>query len=415
MPIQIVRNDITKMECDAIVNAANPSLLGGGGVDGAIHRAAGRGLLEECSKLGGCETGQAKITGAYDLPCRYVIHTVGPVWQGGQSDEEKNLISCYRRSLELAEEYHCESVAFPLISAGAYGYPREQALQVAVSEISRFLTDHDMLVYIVVFDKGSFQISRKLIQDIAEYIDECYVEAHSMERGRSLSACPQEDAGGLFERNAFWAEEYLGQTKEDASGAETDAEQKRHGSWFARRKKSASVSEPLQPNAYRAGAASSAAPMMPTPLSMPQAAVKKVSQSVLAETSNTAAYMSLDEVVSQIDESFSQMLLRKIDEKGMTDAECYKKANIDRKLFSKIRGDVHYKPSKQTAIAFAVALELPLEETKDMLMKAGYALSHSNKFDIIIEFFINRRNYDIFEINEALFAFDQSLLGGKSV
>lgn len=324
MPLQIVRNDITKMKCDAIVNAANNSLLGGGGVDGAIHRAAGNELLNECRKLGGCRTGEAKITGAYKLPCKYVIHTVGPVWQGGNYHEEELLSSCYRNSLQLAKAYECESVAFPLISSGVYGYPKEQALQVAITEICKFLADNDMLVYIVVFDKDGFRVSKKLVRDISEYIDEHYVETHYSEnRSRGVSRLLR------------------------------------------------------QPETY---------PMQ-------------------------TASLNLADVVNQLDESFSQMLLRKIDEKGLTDSQCYKKANVDRKLFSKIRNNVNYKPKKTTAIAFAVALELSLDETKEMLQKAGYALSHSNKFDVIIEYFIQKGEYDIFTVNEALFEFDQVLLG----
>lgn len=320
MPIQIVRNDITKMNCDAIVNAANNSLLGGGGVDGAIHRAAGEKLLAECKKLGGCKTGEAKLTKGYKLPCKYVIHTVGPVWHGGDYGEEEKLISCYRNSLMLAEKYKCKSVAFPLISAGAYGYPKEQALQIAVTEICKFLMKNDITVYIVVFDKDCFQISKRLIHDITEYIDERYVEEHYNERTRRLMNYP------------FGGQE---------------------------------LSEPP----------------------------------------------SLSDAVGQIDESFSQMLIRKIDEKGMTDAQCYKKANVDRKLFSKIKNNVLYKPKKTTAVAFAVALELPFSELKDMLSKAGFSLTHSNKFDIIIEYFVKKGEYDIFKINEALFEFDQPLLG----
>lgn len=331
MPLEIVRNDITKMAVDAIVNAADESLLGGGGVDGCIHRAAGAGLLEECKTLGGCKTGEAKITGAYCLPCQYVIHTVGPVWRGGFFHEGALLSSCYRNSLQLAKAHNCNSVAFPLISAGTFRYPKDQALKVAVDVISEFLLKNEMTVYIVIFDKASFQIGGKLFADIAEYIDDVYVAAHTDYYRESQRIC---------------------------------------------------------------------APMKPS------AAI-----GAMYECANLPADGSLTEKLSSIDESFSQMLLRKIDEKGMTDAECYKKANISRKLFSKIRNDSHYKPSKSTALAFAISLELPLAETKEMLMKAGFALSHSNKFDIIIEYFLEKGNYNIYEINEALFAFDQSLLG----
>ena len=340
MPLEIVRNDITKMKVDAIVNAANESLLGGGGVDGAIHRAAGSELLAECRTLGGCKTGKAKITGGYNLPAKYVIHTVGPIYDDGKHGEKALLESCYRESLALAKEHNCETIAFPLISSGVYGYPKDQALKVAIDVISDFLLENEMTVYIVIFDKAAYKISEKLFSDIAEYIDDNYVDEHtdySRERIR-MNALP---------------------------------------SMTPRKRRKKSDDDFLEICDCKA--------MLPED--------------------------DLDAKLKQIDESFSQMLLRKIDEKGMTDAECYKKANIDRKLFSKIRSDIHYKPSKPTALAFAISLELSLAETEDMLRKAGFALSHSNKFDIIIEYFISRGNYNIFEINEALFAFDQSLLG----
>ncbi|WP_195607914.1 O-acetyl-ADP-ribose deacetylase [Intestinimonas butyriciproducens] len=331
MPLQIVRNDITKMRVDAIVNAANETLLGGSGVDGAIHQAAGPELLAECRTLHGCKTGQAKITKGYHLPAKFVIHTVGPVWEGGSYGERDLLVSAYRSSLELALEHRCETVAFPLISSGVFGYPKDQALKVAVDTIGDFLLQHDMTVYLVIFDKAAYTISGKLFSDIAAYIDDRYVDEH------------------------------------------TDSDEERR---------------------HRQFRVLASAPMLE------------------AEAVPAAVPGSLDEALELLDESFSQMLLRKIDESGLTDAECYKRANVDRRLFSKIRSDIHYKPSKPTAMAFAVALELPLEEAREMLQKAGFAFSHASKFDIIVEYFIAHRNYNIFEINEALFAFDQSLLGG---
>ena len=256
MPLEIVRNDITKMTVDAIVNAANESLLGGGGVDGAIHYAAGPGLLAECKTLGGCKTGKAKITGGYNLPAKYVIHTVGPIYKDGKQGEKALLESCYRESLALAKVHNCETVAFPLISSGVYGYPKDQALKVAIDVISDFLLENEMKVYIVIFDKAAYKISEKLFSDIAEYIDDNYVDEHTDYRRESMR-----------------------------------------------------MNAPMQ----------------------------SIMADEICECKALFAEDDLDAKLKQIDESFSQMLLRKIDEKGMTDAECYKKANIDRKLFSKMR------------------------------------------------------------------------------
>lgn len=330
MPLKIVRQDITKVRCDAIVNAANSSLLGGGGVDGAIHNAAGPELLQECRTLGGCKTGQAKLTKGYNLPAKFVIHTVGPVWQGGGYGEKQLLESCYREAMRIAGEQGCESVAFPLISSGIYGYPKEEALRVAVDTIAECLRQWDMQVYIVVLSRSAVRLEKSLDEDLQAFLDRyCLPEKCNV----------------------------LGKADRRVKRMET---------------------------------------MLPS---------YAVCESCAVEEDPLAA------AVQQLDESFTQMLLRKIDEKGMTDVQCYKKANVDRKLFSKIRGDIHYRPSKPTAIAFAIALELSLEETKELLMKAGYALSHSNRFDVIIEYFIQKGKYNIFEINEALFAYDQNLLG----
>ena len=330
MPLHLVRNDITKMRVDAIVNAANSSLLGGGGVDGCIHRAAGPELLQACKNLHGCETGQAKITEGYRLPCKYVIHAVGPRWQGGTQGEEEKLRSCYLESLKLATEYRCETLAFPLISAGIYGYPKAEALRVAVDTIAAFLETAELTVYLVIFDRASYEIGAERFSEIAVYIDERYVDEHTD------SAAQRFRRERLFE--AKCSEMSLCETK--------------------------AVSEP-----------------------------------------------SLEETLQRLGESFSEMLLRKIDESGMTDAQCYKKANIDRKLFSKIRSDKRYQPSKTTAIAFALALELPLSELEELLEKAGFALSPASKFDLIVAYFVARGKYNVFEINEALFAFDENPIG----
>ena len=333
MPLEIIRNDLTKMKVDAIVNAANTELRMGGGVCGAIFQAAGSAELQEaCDQIGECPTGQAVITDGFKLPAKYIIHTPGPIWQGGSKREAGLLKESYENSLTLAVNHQCESVAFPLISTGIYGYPKEEALQIAVSTISSFLLQHDILVYLVVFDKNSFSLSQKLVRSIYEYIDEHYVE----------------EAEIIFQRDRSEVYEEIKLIQE--------------------------ADDSLQEN------------------------MSGIENSLISR-------------LNQLDESFSEMLLRLIDEKEMTDVETYKRANMDRRLFSKIRNGVDYLPKKKTVLALAIALQLNVDETMELLTTSGYTLSHSHKFDVIIEFFIQQANFNIHEINEALFAFDQPLLG----
>lgn len=341
MPLKIVRHDITKMEVDVIVNAANTALKRGGGVCGSIFSAAGADKLQaECDRIGRCNVGEAVITGGYDLPAGYIIHTPGPVWHGGSSGEAQLLRSSYRNSLKLALKHKCQSIAFPLISSGIYGYPKDQALQIAIAAIGEFLLEHEMMVYLVVFDKDSYVLSEKLFTAIEKYIDDNYAAVRLKRERRRVM------------------ERY------EERGLEK----------------------------------------IPT---YPITAFDTVCENI----SPLAAERSLDDIIGHLDETFSQMLLRLIDEKGMTDVQTYKRANIDRRVFSKIRSNQEYKPGKATAIAFAIALKLNLDQTRDLLGKAGYALSHSSKFDVIIEYFIQSGNFDINEINEALFYYDQALLG----
>ena len=348
MPLEIVRNDITKMDVDVIVNTANPRPIVGGGVDRAVHKTAGKELLVARKKIGNIDTGKAFITPAYNLPSEYVIHTVGPVWQDGKHGERELLTDCYTNSLRLAIENKCSSIAFPLISAGVFGCPAEIAIATATQAIRYFLAQHDIEVYLVVFDRKSFRISNSLFDDVQNYLDEMYVEEILEEEYRG----DERDR----RRMALQAPTYLGD--------EVPASEK-------------SESAPV-------GAAS---------------------------TPSFGKKRSLEDLLGEIDDTFSESLLRLIDAKGKTDPEVYKRANIDRKLFSKIRNNPAYQPSKTTALAFAVALELNLDETRDFIGRAGYAISHSNKLDIIVEYFIDHEEYDIFTINETLFAFGQPLLG----
>lgn len=334
MPFSIIRQDITRMETDAIVNAANTALKRGGGVCGAIFQAAGAGALQAaCDRLSPIQTGEAVITPGFDLKARYIIHTAGPVYHGGGSAEEALLRACYRNSLCLAFKNNCESIAFPLISSGIYGYPKQEALHVATTEILDFLKGHDMQVYLAVFSKDAFEISRQLLHDVKAYIDQHYVDRFPESRR------PPRD----FDLRA--PEDFC-------------------------------------------------------------APLTSVSASKTASVPFT-----LDDLPDALDEPFSDTLLRLIDEKGLDDVSVYKRANIDRKLFNKIKNVKGYHPGKRTVIALAIALELSPRETDDFLQRAGYALSQSQLFDVIISFFVTNRSYDIYRINEVLFQYDQPLMG----
>ncbi len=323
MPFTIVRQDITRMKVDAIVNAANTDLAMGGGVCGAIFKAAGPARLQAaCDKVSPIKTGGAAITPGFDLPAKFVIHAAGPVYSHWNAEQNEQLLrSAYTESLKLAHKHKCESIAFPLISSGIYGYPKDEALQAATAAIKDFLEDHDMDVYLAIFDRVAFAVSEELLGAVESYIDENYADTHQVHRRKLLNV------------------EYK---------ALSDA---------------------------------------------------------------AAPAKGLDDLMDELDEPFNTALLRLIDAKGKTDAEVYKRANIDRKLFSKIRTGKGYMPGKRTILALAIALELTLDETDDLLERAGYALSHSQKFDVIVEFFIVSGKYDIFEINEVLFKYDQPLLG----
>ena len=341
MPFEIVRNDITQMRVDAIVNTANPRPVIGSGVDSGIHRAAGPALLTAREKIGRIGVGEAAITPGFGLNAKFVIHTVGPVWRGGLLGERKLLRGCYEASLALAAENGCASIAFPLISTGNYGFPKDEALQIALDAIRGFLNDHEMLVSLVVFDRESFQLSRERYREVASFIDENYIQEQA---SRQFSLRGNRDA----------VEEFCAPME------------------------CAEAAPPRE--------------SVPLPYGKPKP--------------------SLADLLAQTDAGFSETLLKLIDKTGKKDSEIYTRANLSRQHFSKIRNNPHYQPTKPTAIALALALELNLEQTRDLIGRAGYALTNSSKFDVIIMYFIREKNYNLFDINAALFEFDQSLLGG---
>lgn len=327
MPIKMIRDNIAKVTADAIACPTDAQFSHGGGIDAVIHAAAGEELYDACLAAGELRVGEAVVTSAYRLPSKYVIHTVGPVWQGGSAGEEYLLRSCYASVLRLAVENKCKSLAIPLISSGAFGFPKDKVLKIAIDEISRFLFDNELLVYIVVFDKTSYSISRKLFADVTSYIDGAQ-DIFAQRQASRPFVCMSECAP-------------IGRRSSAPSGRKM-----------------------------------------------------------------------LDEMLRDMDKGFAETLFDYIDKKGLSDVECYKRANVDKKTFSKIKCNKNYRPSKITAVSFAIALRLDKRETEHLLNTVGMSLSRSSKFDLIIEYFITTGNYkDIFEVNEVLYQFDVATLG----
>ena len=368
MPFQIIRNDITRVEADAVVNTANPRPRIGAGTDSAIYRAAGQEeLLAERMAIGDISPGQAAYTKAYGLKARYIIHTVGPVWKDGNSQERETLHSCYEKSLSLAADLGCESIAFPLISTGCYGFPRGEALQIALEEFGKFLLTHEMNIILTVFDRESLELSGRLMGRIEEYIDEHYVGEAGK---REYASRPGRNGRTGYSRYLSKKEEYR---KE----------------FF------------LQEDKEEMSFGASCADAMPLP----------ASSAFRPDSFADFSGKSLEEMVESAGDTFQQKLFRLIDESGLDDVTVYKRANIDRKVFSRIRCNADYTPKKKTAVAFAIALHLDMPAMLDLLSRAEIAFSPSSKFDLIITYFVTNKIYDIYEINCALFRYGQPTLG----
>lgn len=337
MPFRIVRNDITKMQVDAVVNTANAAPVYSTGTDAAIYEAAGaEELLAARKKIGYLEEGSAAVTPGFCLPAKYIIHAVSAAYRDGTCGEAEVLRSCYEKSLQLALEYGCQSIAFPLIATGNFGYPREEAMQIALSAIQAFLMKEEMMVYLVIFDKETVRLSGQIFDEIEAFVDENYVAEKQ------------------------WAE------------YKTD-------------RRRAPVFNRIQPDFC--------APMPETAAFVPGARPKPP----------VLPHRTLEDIVANAGQTFQQQLFRLIDERGRDEVEVYKRAGKDKKFFHKIRSNVYYQPGKHTVFAFALALELSLDETKDLLASAGYAFSPSSRFDLIMQYVFERKIYDIYKVDCILY------------
>lgn len=395
MPLQMIRNDISRISADAIVNTANPYVRVGAGTDRAVYERAGWDrLLEARAKIGILQPGEVAYTDAFGLDAKFIFHAVSPVWKGGNYGEAELVKNCYEKSLQLAKGLSCESIAFPLLATGSYGFPKEEALQIALSSIREFLTKEEMLVYVVVFDEESFDLSGKIFGGIDAFIDTHYVE----EKIAAEYEIPYPEPDRLRGAPDFPSAKAAKPKLPEASDAGSFALPQMPAG-------AAAPSMPKKPNRFRKR---NVRPSMLEPLCSMREETPPRESGPKAER---LEYRHLDDAIAQLGENFRERLLRLIDERGYSDVEVYKKANLDRKLFSKIRCNPDYKPKKKTALALAIALELNLDDTKDLLARAELALSPGSKSDLIVEYFIRQRVYDIYTINVALFAHGQPTLG----
>lgn len=389
MPFQIVRNDITKMQVDAIVNTANPMPGYGAGIDTAVYEAAGvKELLAKRHEIGIIDRGCSVITDGYKLPARYIIHTVGTAWQGGDHGEEDIIRSCYRSVFKVALDNGIETLAIPLLASGSYGFPKGIALRIALSEIESFMADHDMELYLVVFDEKSFSLSSELYGDIDAYINDNYVEEKAKEEylGSTTGHSNQPVGSAMMSQSM---------ARERRVGSITDAfhlDRKNRKS----RKESFEECHEIMADYDTLDVAENEAPILQEP------------------KAKAGKPKSLEDAVKNLDKTFMELVFSFADDRGLTDVEVQKRANLDRKAFSKLKCGTTKNPSKSTALALAIALELNLDDTKDLLSRAGLALSPCSKQDIIVQYFIEREAYDIYAINIALFEHGEQLLGTQT-
>ena len=406
MPFSIERNDLALMDVDAVVVTANERLQITGGSGLAVAAAAGRKELQEaCARIGSCPTGSAVVTPGFALPARHIVHVVGPVWSDGSHGERRLLEQAYASALEAAAGVEAQSVALPLISSGSYGAPPEVSFAIALGQVRAFLETHDMDVRIVLYNRRAVISGMALYGEIAQYIDDRYVDEHRLERrreesARSYGAPPQAAA---LPPEARRPEPHESKRQGFFAGLGERLARHRDAGEHEKREAPDDLEDIVLygdvPDAMLAEADEEEAFFDAAPAAARMPAMQPA-----------AAPGTLDDWLREMDAPFSTMLLRLIDQRGLTDVQVYKRANMSRQLFSKIRSDAAYRPAKKTVLALAVALELSLDETEDLLRRAGFALSNSSKADMIVEYFIVRGNHDIFAINEALYAFDQPLL-----